>query len=102
MSNELAKKKVLQRWPEAHMKVEGWVWSHPAGTPGDIYLGDDWIEAAKHPTVVADGPATTSLLGELNWEGIAGAIIDTVHLTNEDYVNEKLVSQLKRYFGGKL
>lgn len=39
---------------------------------------------------------------DLGWEGIAGAIIDTVHLTNEDYVNEKLVVQLKRYFGGSL
>jgi hypothetical protein len=39
-----------------------------------------------------------SIFDGLDWEGLAGAIIDKVHMTPEDYVNEELVEQLKRYF----
>jgi len=38
------------------------------------------------------------LVSRLGWQGIAGSLIDTVHLNSEDYVNEKLVDQLERYF----
>jgi hypothetical protein len=55
--------------------------------------GEAGNAVAPSPTVEPDK--------SLSWEAMAGAIIDTVHLTNEDYVNEKLVEQLKRFFGGK-
>lgn len=35
----------------------------------------------------------------MSWEDVAGSIIDTVNLTNEDDVNEATADQLKKYFG---
>ena len=40
--------------------------------------------------------------GDLDWKRMAGSIVDTVHLTPEDEVNETLVWQLKRYFATEL
>lgn len=37
---------------------------------------------------------------KLQWETIAGILIDRVNLTPEDYVNEEVVLDLKRFFGG--
>jgi hypothetical protein len=44
--------------------------------------------------------AVPAKYADLGWVGIAGAIIDTVDMTDRDYVNEKLVEQLKRFFSG--
>ena len=35
---------------------------------------------------------------EKDWKRIAGALLDVAYLSPEDYVNEKMVAALKRYF----
>lgn len=54
----------------------------------------DWRKPISKEEFLAMSPEWP----KMSWEAMAGSIIDTVHLTNEDYVNEKLVDQLKRYF----
>jgi hypothetical protein len=59
-----------------------------------------WNEKAKYVPASPKEAAVPAKYADLGWVGIAGAIIDTVDMTDRDYVNEKLVEQLKRFFSG--
>lgn len=84
--------------PEALERLENAV-QHLRTIEVTQFVTDVLALLRSYRTLERENRIAMRALTDDDWKRMAGSIIDTVILTGEDYVAEKLIEQLKRYFG---